>query len=283
MVSHRNVRSLVHEFMEDMSPSERKAARAVLAGYPSSALGTVAELAAVADVSPPTVIRFAARLGYSGWPELQRDVVKGLNDEGSPLSQYPHKTGAAHEDGRDVLTRSRRTFVDMIESTYESLPESEFRAMVHELCDRKKQIMLVGGRFSGFLAEYLAAHLRLLRPGISMVGHDELSRATAVADANRQTVLVVFDYRRYTAWAEHLAQTIQTQGATVCLMTDVWLSPIARTSSVVLPCPVESPSPFDSITAATAVVESLIAAVTEQLGEHGKRRVALAEGILRDA
>ena len=63
-------------------------------------------------------------------------------------------------------------------------------------------------------------------------------------------------------------------GATVALMTDSWLSPIADVARHVLPARVDSASPFDSAVAATALTESLVAAVTEALGDVGMQRVA---------
>jgi DNA-binding MurR/RpiR family transcriptional regulator len=63
------------------------------------------------------------------------------------------------------------------------------------------------------------------------------------------------------------------------LVTDPWLSPIAADADVVLSVRVEGPSPFDSIVAAAALVESLISGVLARLGSKAQERVRLAESL----
>ena len=60
-------------------------------------------------------------------------------------------------------------------------------------------------------------------------------------------------------------------------MTDNWMSPVAQVAKVVLPARVDSASPFDSLVAAMAVTESLIAAVAEKLGNAGEERLRAME------
>jgi DNA-binding MurR/RpiR family transcriptional regulator len=96
-----------------------------------------------------------------------------------------------------------------------------------------------------------------------------MSQGMTVADVGPTDVVVVFDYRRYTEQSHDFAVAAAKRGATVCLMTDNWLSPVARVAKVVLPVRVESASPFDSLVAATAISETVIAAVAEVMGEAG--------------
>lgn len=261
--------------MAEMSNAERKVARALLARYPSSALTTIAELAAESGVSAPTVLRFAGRLGYAGFLDLQRALVDELNDQGSPLRQYEAKRPATSDDS--VLARTRDSFSSLLAVTYEELPESEFLAVAGILADRSKRIVVAGGRFSKFLGDYLASHLQLLRAGVETMPQDEIARRSTVLAANAGTVLVVFDYRRYTEDTRTLAAEMRSRGSIVCLMTDNWLSPISEFAKHVIPAHVDSASPFDSIISATAVTESLIAAVTDALGHAGMDRVARFE------
>ena len=258
--------------MDSLSNAERKVARALLARYPSAGLTTVAQLAGEAQVSAPTVLRFAGRLGYSGFADLQRALIAELNDDGSPLRQYEQKRAAEGGDG--VLARTARTVLEAVQRTYDELPESEFTAVAQLLADPGKRIVVAGGRFSGLQADYLVRHLQLLRPGVQLLPQEVIACRDAVLAAASSTVLVVYDYRRYSKNSQELAVEMRRRGATVALMTDSWLSPIADVARHVLPARVDSASPFDSAVAATALTESLVAAVTEALGDVGMQRVA---------
>ena len=65
------VADVTERAMGRLSAAERRVARALLADYPSAGLSTVAELAERAQVSPPTVVRFAQRVGLPGFGALQ--------------------------------------------------------------------------------------------------------------------------------------------------------------------------------------------------------------------
>ncbi|GAA1559192.1 MurR/RpiR family transcriptional regulator [Kribbella hippodromi] len=272
---HASVRKLLMSTLDELSNSERKVGRALLAQYPTAGLTTVVDLATAASVSPPTVVRFVTRLGFPGFPAFQRALVHELNGElGSPLKQYPEKGGASKAS---VLAETHKAFAAMLSASYEELPESEFAKLVKLLRDPAREIRVAGGRFSSSVSEYLVAHLRLLRSGVHHVSNDDLDRRTTIADASASTVFVIYDYRRYTERNLVFAERIAARGATVCLMTDNWLSPIAKVARVVLPARVDSASPFDSLVASMAVTESIVAAVAAELGETGVKRLELLE------
>ena len=77
--------------------------------------------------------------------------------------------------------------------------------------------------------------------------------------------------------AEQLAQAIAKRD--VVLFTDRWLSPAADVAGTVLPADVEAPSPFDSLVPAMAVLETVVAGVTDRLGEDGRRRLEAMEAL----
>lgn len=270
-----DVRRHIQRSMDRFSNSERKVARALLAKYPTAALTTAADLAAEASVSPPTVVRFVARLGFQGFPALQRAIVREMNSElGSPLRQYETK---ASGDQTGILLETSTVFQQMIERTYSDLPQSEFDKLADLLANPSKTVLVSGGRFSGLLAEYLVLHLNLMRSQVLFVGPGEITQRSVVVDAGPNTVLLTYDFRRYAPESHHFAESVARSGATVCLITDPWMSPIAKESRIVLPVQVDSASPFDSILAATAVTESLIAAVNNRLGAKAVERLRAIE------
>lgn len=273
------VSALVRRSLEALSSGERKVGRAILANYPIAGLGTVAELAQRAGVSPPTVVRFVSRLGFSGYPAFQRRLIREVQERlGSPLEQYERPD--LHSGDGD-LARAARIFSTSIATTIDELPESEFDRAVSLLSDPRRRVRLIGGRFSHVLADYLGAHLMLLRLDVQTVGADEFARLATISDTRRGDVLVVFDYRRYDPLIVRLARGVADRGGELVLFTDRLLSPAADAAGTVLPAGVEAPSPFDSLVPAMAILEAVIAGVTVRLGETGRQRVESMEA-LRD-
>src|SRR2546423_15660343 len=73
-----------------LSRAERRVGRALLADYPSAGLASAARLAERAEVSPPTVLRFAQSLGYDGFTDLQVALPAELTGQSSgPVTRLP--------------------------------------------------------------------------------------------------------------------------------------------------------------------------------------------------
>lgn len=268
----------VHQAMDELSTSERKVGRALLANYPAAGLESAAELARVSRVSTPTVLRFVGRLGYTGYPEFQRALIREVHEQlGSPLAQINQPGGYRPPADDEFLPYAASTFLAATQQTLEGLVRHDFLAAVDLLADPKRRIRVVGGRFSDALAGYLVAHLQLMRGDVGWLRRGDLSQPATILDAGKRDVLVAFDYRRYQDDTIALAGEVADRGGTILLLTDQYLSPIAQLAEVVLPARVDAPSPFDSLVPAMALVESLSAAVFTALGPAGVQRVQAFE------
>jgi DNA-binding MurR/RpiR family transcriptional regulator len=268
------VSDLVQASINDLSASERKVADALLEAYPIAGLETVARLALRAGVSSPTVLRFSTRIGFASFSDLQirlrREVQESL---GSPARRYESINRDLLPASPAFTTAVRDLFVGTLTNAFEELSSAELDRVTRMVADRSRRITLIGGRFSKILATYLGAHLQMLRLGVQVVSEDELATLNSLASIRRNDLLIAFDFRRYDKQVIKFARAHQRGGGEVLLFTDNGLSPIAAVAAAVLPTPVESFSPFDSLVPAMAMAEALIAAVAVECGEQGRRRV----------
>lgn len=278
--AHVPVAEAIRRGMGDCSPAERKVARVLLASYPSAGFETVAKLAARAGVSGPTVLRFAGRLGYRGYAEFQQALRDDLDQRSaSPLAIHDRGRTAdgADPDSGTLLERAAAVAGTTLQRTFDGLTDHDVEQAVRLLTSGRGQVRLVGGRFSGLLARFLAQHLQLMRSGVEMLPDDPSARASAVADLGRGDTLVVFDYRRYEEGTLALAQLAHRRRVPVVLFTDAWLSPIASDAEVVLQSETGSLSPFDAMTPVLALIETVIAGCLDELGEGATERMRQIE------
>jgi DNA-binding MurR/RpiR family transcriptional regulator len=256
----------------DLTPAERKVAHALMAGYPVAGLEPVARLAAAAGVSSPTVIRLVAKLAFDNYAEFQQSLKQEVSARlSSPLEMHAERSGGTSVD---ALRRTERVLCGGISASFARLPPAEFERAVTLLAEPRHSVTMIGGRFSSTLAEYLAAHLRILRPRVHAVSAAGADRATSMLDMGRRDVLVAFDYRRYQRDTVRLAVTAAQQGATLIAFTDPYLSPLSSHADVILTSSVASPSPFDALTPAVALAEAVIAALVDRLGDAPRARMA---------
>lgn len=266
-----SVSEKIRQRLGELSPSERRVARTLLAGPPTIGLESSARLAAHAGVSGPTVSRFIAGLGFSNYAAFQR----ALHEEITARMMSPVEVYRKHQAGQrssDVLGASARTVGEAVTASVAGLDSAEFRSAVTLLADGGRQVLATGGWFSQLLAGYLASVLRELRPGVRLIQPTASDRAGAIADIARRDVVAAFDFRRYERDTLEIARAARAVGARIVLITDPWLSPVADIADAVLTAQVSGPSPFESLTPALAVVETLVAAVVDELGDVGRTR-----------
>ncbi|MFF9056867.1 MurR/RpiR family transcriptional regulator [Streptomyces erythrochromogenes] len=269
----------------DLSPAERKVARALLAGYPSMVFETVAVIAERASVSTPTVLRFAARMGYHGFPELQAAVREELDARNaSPISLYEAAGLGVSDDGTSaagLLEHGNAVFAPAVARTLAEIPPHDFERAVELLADRKRRITLVGGRFTHLLAQYLGLHLMQLREEVRFLPDRSVERTAALTQLSRRDVVVLFDYRRYEEDKTAIAQLTREAAGKAIVFTDPWLSPAAAHADVVLPSQVGTMAPYDSLVPTLAVIEVLIAGVINALGTEAHQQLGRNEEVAR--
>jgi DNA-binding MurR/RpiR family transcriptional regulator len=256
-----------------LTAQERKAAQVLLTNYPAAGLAPVAEFAERARVSAPTVLRFVAKLGFLGYPDFQRQLREELEAQlASPLAKPARKAGPRSPQ-RPFIDPFAEAAVANLQGTFRHLSEDDFSAIVELLCDRRRSVHLLGGRFTDALARYLAAHLSLVRPDVRHVPSGIGVWRDRLLDIRRRDVVFVFDIRRYQEDVIAFARDAAARGAEMVLVTDQWISPLSRQAKHVLACRVAAPSRWDSSVALLAVAEALTAAATERLGEFARKRI----------
>jgi len=254
---------------------ERRVARTLLNAYPIAGLGTLADLAERSGVSAPTVLRLLTRLGFDGFSDFQRALHIELDERLADV--YEHYSVEAFDE-RGIGAASLAQAVRTVEATTRSLSAEEFTATVRLLADPRLAIHAVGGTFSQPLALLLALHLGVLRPRVRALPYGSAELLDALAEAGRRDVVVALDFRRYTEATLALTRHVAQRRGHVVLITDRWLSPIASFAERVLVARTDSVSAFDSLTAATALTEALVAGVSGLLEDSGRAR---AEAIAR--
>ncbi len=265
----------LREVSASLPRGERRVARTLLNAYPIAGLGTLAELAERSGVSAPTVLRLLTRLGFEGFSDFQRALHRELNERLAGV--YEEYTVEAFDE-RGVGAASLAQAVRIVEATVQALSEEEFAATVRLLADSRLAVHAVGGAFSQPLAHLLALHLGVLRPSVGVLAYGSAELLDALVEAGRRDVLVAFDFRRYSEPTSAVARHVAKRHGHVILITDRWLSPIASFAERVLIARTDSVSAFDSLTAATALTEALVAGVSGLLEDSGRAR---AEAIAR--
>lgn len=255
-----------------LTPNEKRAAQRLLANYPVAGLDTVAAFGTASGVSAPTVLRMIAKLGFASYGDFQ----KALRAELAAQRETPLMKGSDFS-ADDQLDRFADATIANIRESVANVPRDEFEAIVSLLAERNRPVHVLGGRFTDALADYMVAHLRILRPQVRRITGQRSGWLDQLLDVGKRDVFILFDIRRYSEDLEHLAQEAAKRGATVALFTDQWLSPISRVAKHVLPVRVAVPSIWDSSAGLVLLVEALLSAIAAELGPVARDRLTAIE------
>lgn len=271
-----SVAELIADRIGMMPAGERRAAHTLVANYPIIGLKTVAEFSQAAGVSSPTILRFVSRLGFQNYPEFQA----ALQDELAAQLQSPASRTAdmASPAGGPVPPMLEATMENLRE-TFRHISERQLAEIVEKLADRRGHMFLMGGRFTDPLARYMSAHLAIVRPNVLHLAGQESMWRDRLIDMGKRDVLVIFDIRRYQDSLARFAEKAHQRGVQIVLLTDQWLSPIARFARHVIAGRTAVPSPWDSSAALFVVTETLIGAVTRRLEADSARRIREMEDL----
>lgn len=272
---------LSHHFPA-LTPTERMLAGHLTRHYPVAGLGSMSQLGKDAGVSTPTVLRLVQKLGFRGYPEFQTqlrsEVEARLESPLSKRARWSNKAPQTH-----ILNRFADAVLTNLSVTLERIDHADFDACSDMLADQKRHIYVTGGQITHSLADYLVTQLGVVRPGVSNLSGLSNAWPPALLDMRKGDVLIVFDIRRYESSILQLSELAAEQGAEIILLTDPWISPIARRARFRFSAQIEVPSAWDSSAAMLVLIETLLAAVQERIWPETETRMKRLESLYETA
>ncbi|RCG30993.1 MurR/RpiR family transcriptional regulator [Sphaerisporangium album] len=249
-----------------LSPSQRRIARYLLENAQEAVFFTSADLAERVGVSQPSVTRFAAALGFRGFPEFRdalRTSVFGDRHPAPPADRLNEVQELVNSEIRD-LERLRDGLRD----------PGRLRRVAAGLA-RSTPLLVMGLRISaplahlfGYLAEKVHPDVRVLDVPGSIL-EDRLGRA---AESGAEWVLAIGlpRYPRELVQGLIWARRVRLK---VALVTDQPVGRLTDLADEVLLAPVSSDFAFDSHAAPTVLCTALLHSMLDTLATEGQARL----------
>ncbi len=273
-----DVAERIGRYRDELSPAERQVADVVLRDPQGVAFGTVAQLAERASTSGATVVRLAARLGYSGFSELQGAVQAAIGQQLGPAVERIRS-----ERGSDVVSRTLRAELGNVQRTLSGVDPSAFGRAVGLLADEGQPVRVLAGDAEAGIGAMCASLLSMLRDDVAQVGGSDAAVVRQLGPLAEGAVVVAIDLRRYERWVVEHARRAAVGGASVVALTDSVLSPLAALAAVSLTVAAEGAGPFDSHVGTLALVNALATGVAGRLRHTATRRLERLETLWQDA
>lgn len=260
---------LVAAVSGELTPTERRVAEAVLAEPTLLAFGTVSDLAGRVGTSRPSIVRFATKLGFHGYTELQQHVRRDMSHRLSRPSERIRSDGETALPARVVIN-------DAISYVFDAL-EGNRLAELAEPVARAENVWILSGETSQAGAHALHSGLAMVRPGVRAL--EEHSFGTDMSDAGPRDTAVVFDFFRYRKQVARAARVFADAGVTIVAITDSPLSPLVELADTWVQIEVPAIGPFDSSVPVVAMSEMIVARVARDLQDVATNRIDRIEAL----
>ena len=243
---------------DELTNSQKRIAETIVEDPQFVAFATVDKFAARLGVSPSTIVRFAYRLGLSGYPDLQNEVRK-LVLRGLPAS------GATESDATDHLGpygESIQRDTDLLTRTAQRLDAADLDKAV-EMLVAAERVRVAGGVTAFGVAYYAAVTLDRVRKGVALLGGGQVPTGPLL-DLEEGDVVLAFTFPPYARSTLGAVAAAKSRGANVIAITDSPLSPARTHADVLLAVPVSGIGTQNSLVAAISVTNAIVNAVTER-------------------
>lgn len=260
--SRQSLSDLIAAAGDRLTPTERRIAATILADPTLLAFGTVSDLAARVDTSRPSVVRFARKLGFDGYTDLQEGVRRRLSHQLSRPSERIR---------REDATLPAQVALDSALAAVFEAGRGERMALLGAPLVEAPQVWVISGETSQAGAHVLTSGLSMIRAGVHLVEEHHLARDIQHVDLD--DVAVIFDFYRYRRTAVVAARVLATRGVPIVAITDGPLSPLAALTERWCELQVPAMGPFDSSVPAVAMAELLVAYVARRLHPGAMQRI----------
>ncbi len=257
----QDILSLIRENTSSFSKGQKRIAAFILESYDKAAFMTASKLGQTVNVSESTVVRFAAELGYDGYPSMQKSLQKMIR---SRLTSVQRIEMANDQMGDDVLSSVLRSDTAMIRSTLEELDRTRFNSAVDTILGAKK-IYIMGVRSSTAISRFMAFHFNMIFDNVREISANTTSEIfEQILRVGEGDVVIGVCFPRYSSRTVKAMQYARDRGATVIAITDSEASPIASKAHITLTAKSDMISFVDSLVAPLSLVNALIVAISQK-------------------
>ncbi|MBP3204539.1 MAG: MurR/RpiR family transcriptional regulator [Lachnospiraceae bacterium] len=258
-----------------MSKGHKKIADFIRNHYDQAVFMTAAKLGEALEISESTVVRFAAGIGYDGYPEFQKALEDCVKGKLSDMQRIDRKYGRSSQS--EVVLSVMQSDIEKLQHTIEHLDADAFETAVDTILDAET-VYVMGLRSNEPLAGFLQFYLNMIR------GNVVLLNTTSVSETFEQMIhigendcFIGISFPRYSMRTLKAMEFANDRNAKVIAITDGVHSPMNLYSSCNLLARSDMVSIVDSLVAPLSVINALVVTMCLKKPQEVKRNLEMLE------
>ncbi|MGO5060974.1 MurR/RpiR family transcriptional regulator [Lawsonibacter sp. LCP25S3_F5] len=257
---NQDILALIQENMNTFSKGQKRIAAFILDSYDKAAFMTASRLGKKVGVSESTVVRFAAELGYDGYPDMQKSLQKMIRNRLTSVQRIEVTNDRIGD--QDLVSMVLQSDMEKIRLTLEELDRSAFDNAVKTIVSAKR-IYIIGVRSSAAIASFLGFYFNLIFDNVVNVTAGTASEMFEhLLRVGEDDVVIGVSFPRYSSRTVQAMSFARDRKATTVAITDSEASPLAPICKYTLKARSDMASFGDSLVAPLSLVNALLVAVS---------------------
>lgn len=254
----------LQENTERFSKGQKRLAAYIVECYDKAAFLTAGKLGKMVGVSESTVVRFAAELGYDGYPGMQKELQEVLRNRLTSVQRMEAVNDRL--GGQEVVSMVFQADMETLRQTDAALDRESFGRAVERILTARS-VYLIGVRSSAALASFLNFYLRNMLDDVHLVEPTAVSEMfEQLLHVGPEDVVLGISFPRYSSRTVNTMRFCRKAGAGIVAITDSLQAPAARQADHVLLAKSDMVSIVDSLVAPLSVINALIVALGRAKG-----------------
>ena len=255
----RDVLASIQSNMSTFSKGQKLIANFILESYDKAAFMTASKLGKTVNVSESTVVRFAAELGYDGYPAMQKALQEMIRNKLTSIQRIEVSNDRIGD--HDILSMVMQADMEKIRLTMEETNREAFTASVDAIVSARR-IYIMGIRSASAITSFLGFYFNLIFDNVVVVHTSAASELfEQLLRVGEGDVVIGVSFPRYSRRTVRAMEFARKQGATVLAVTDSEASPLAAIADHALLAKSDMASFVDSLVALLSLINALIVAV----------------------
>ena len=271
MEDRNDIVTRMNQNFAQMSKSHKKIASYIMDHYDTAVFMTAATLGKEIGISESTVVRFAAGLGYDGYPEFQKALEEWVKSKWNSLQQMGAKYGNSSQS--EILTSVIRADMEKMEDTIHNLDPAAFETAVSSILEAK-HVYVIGLRSCEPLASFLSFYLSMIRGDVMQLKTTSTTELfEQMIRVSDEDVVIGISFPRYSMRTLKAMEFANDRNAKVITITDSVHSPMNLYSSCNLLARSDMVSIVDSLVAPLSVINALVVALCVKAPEQASKNL----------
>ena len=262
----KDILTHIQENMGSFSKGQKLIANFILESYDKAAFMTACKLGKTVNVSESTVVRFAAELGYDGYPSMQKALQEMIRNKLTAIQRIEVSNDRIGD--QDIMSMVMQSDIEKIRITLEETDRESFNQAV-DMIIAAKRIYILGVRSASALANFMGFYFNYIFDNVLRVDTTSISEVfEQVMRIGPGDVFIGLSFPRYSKRTVQALQYAKSQGANVIAITDSAVSPLANIADISLLAKSDMASFVDSLVAPLSLVNALIVAVSRKKSDQ---------------